>query len=96
MVRASTDRCQEEIYEQLDFDTAPINRVLSTKGNAVMAEVQLGDTALAIAVWQVRVGRTNIYLLDTDLVCYLHNHLKMVLLFVSILLYHKTFIRIIY
>ena len=64
---ASVDSCQEEIYEQIDFNNAPINRVISQKGDAVLAEVQLSDNTLKIAVWQVRVGRTNIYLLDTNL-----------------------------
>jgi starch phosphorylase len=64
---ANLDSCQQEVYEQLDFDKAPINHVLSAKDDAVIADVQLGDIALNIAVWQVRVGRTNIYLLDTNL-----------------------------
>jgi len=64
---ASLDSCQQEVYEQLNFAKAPINRVFSTKGDTAVAEVQLGDIALAIGVWQVRVGRTNIYLLDTNL-----------------------------
>lgn len=41
--------------------------MLSTEGQAAVASVQLGDTSLAIGVWQVRVGRTDIYLLDTNL-----------------------------
>ncbi len=61
------DRCQLEVYEQLDFDKAPISRVLSAKGETKVTEVHLGDVALAIDVWQVRVGRTNIFLLDTNL-----------------------------
>jgi starch phosphorylase len=64
---ASLDSCQQEVYEQLDFDQAPISRVLSTEGQAAVASVQLGDTSLAIGVWLVRAGRTNIYLLDTNL-----------------------------
>ncbi len=64
---ASQDSCQQEVYEQLDFDRAPISRVLSTEGQAAVASVQLGDTNLAIGVWLVRAGRTNIYLLDTNL-----------------------------
>jgi len=64
---ASLDSCQQEVYEQLDFDRAPISRVLSTEGQAAVASVQLGDTSLAVGVWQVRAGRTNIYLLDTNL-----------------------------
>ncbi len=63
----SAEGWQEEIYRQLDFDEAPINRVLSPEGNDVIAEVQLGETTLGLGVWQVRVGRTNIYLLDTNL-----------------------------
>ena len=64
---ASLDSCQQEVYEQLDFDRSPIRRVLSKEGQAAMASVQLGDTSLAVGVWQVRAGRTNIYLLDTNL-----------------------------
>jgi len=64
---ASSDNCQQEVYEQLDFDRAPINRLLSTKGDIALAEVPLGNITLAIGVWQVRVGRTSIYLLDTNL-----------------------------
>jgi len=63
----SLDGQQEEIYQQLDFEAAPINRVLSPTGETSVAEVKLGDINLAIGVWQVRVGRTNIYLLDTNL-----------------------------
>ncbi len=58
---------QEEGYRQLNFDEAPINRVLSPTGAKAVVEVQLGEITLAIGVWQVRVGRTNIYLLDTNL-----------------------------
>jgi starch phosphorylase len=64
---ASLDSCQQEIYEQLDFDKTPMYRVFSTEGDTTIAKVQLGDIALAIGVWKVQVGRTNIYLLDTNL-----------------------------
>jgi starch phosphorylase len=63
----SADGWQEEVYQQLDFDGVPINRVLSPTGNNVLAEVQLGDVTLGIGVWQVKVGNTKIYLLDTNL-----------------------------
>ncbi|MEJ2047452.1 MAG: alpha-glucan family phosphorylase [Dehalococcoidia bacterium] len=64
---ANLDSCQLEVYEQLNFDRAPISRVLSAEGQVAVASVQLGDVSLALGVWQVRVGRTNIYLLDTNL-----------------------------
>jgi len=63
----SLDGWQQELYWELNFGEAPINRVLSPEGKSAIAEVQLGDVNLAIGVWQVRVGRTNIYLLDTNL-----------------------------
>jgi starch phosphorylase len=64
---ANLDSCQLEVYEQLNFDRAPISRVLSAESQTAVASVQLGDVSLALGVWQVRVGRTNIYLLDTNL-----------------------------
>ena len=64
---ADQESCQQEVYEQLDFDWAPISRVLSAEGQAALASVQLGDISLAIGVWQLRAGRISIYLLDTNL-----------------------------
>jgi len=63
----SADGWQEEIYRQLDFKAAPINRVLSPAGKNSVAEVQIGDVTLGIGAWHVQVGNTNIYLLDTNL-----------------------------
>jgi starch phosphorylase len=65
--RISADGWQEEVYRQLDFDGAPIGRVLSSTGDNTVAEVQLGNATLRIGVWQVQVGKSNIYLLDTNL-----------------------------
>ncbi|HUU64714.1 MAG TPA: alpha-glucan family phosphorylase [Dehalococcoidales bacterium] len=61
------DGWQEEIYQKLDFKEAPISRVLSSSGQETIVNVQLADVNLAVGVWQVRVGRTTIYLLDTNL-----------------------------
>jgi starch phosphorylase len=63
----ASDGWQEEIYQQLDFHEVPISRVLSAAGDASIARLQLGNDEIAIGVWQVRAGRTNIYLLDTNL-----------------------------
>ncbi len=59
--------CQVEVYQDLDFDEAPISQLLSPDGQPALTEVKLGDVAVDVGAWQVRVGRTNIYLLDTDL-----------------------------
>ncbi len=65
--RIREDGWQQEIYQQLDFSEAPISPVLTAQGESSIARVQLGNVNLAIRVWLVRVGRTNIYLLDTNL-----------------------------
>jgi starch phosphorylase len=58
---------QQEVYRQLDFNAAPIKRVLSPDGNPVITTVELNDAAVAIGAWQVSVGQTRVYLLDTNL-----------------------------
>ncbi|MDY6892764.1 MAG: alpha-glucan family phosphorylase [Chloroflexota bacterium] len=63
----SIEGWQQEIYRQLDFEGAPINRIISSTGKNAVAEVQIDDTTLAIGVWLVQVGNTKIYLLDTNL-----------------------------
>jgi len=65
--RISATGWQEEIYSQLDFNKAPINRALSSQGYRPLAKVILENRSLLIAVWQVRIGRTNVYLLDTNI-----------------------------
>ncbi len=58
---------QEEEYQELDFDEAPITQVHSPGGDIRLTSVRLGDVDLALGVWHVRVGRTDVYLLDTHL-----------------------------
>jgi len=58
---------QEEEYQELNFDEAPISRVYSPNGDIALARVRLGDIDLALGAWHVKVGRTDIYLLDTQL-----------------------------
>jgi starch phosphorylase len=64
--RISAEGWQEEIYRQLDFNEAPINPVAFPRRYGPLAKVSLDNKYLFVAVWQVQVGRVNIYLLDTD------------------------------
>jgi starch phosphorylase len=60
---------QEEVYEQLDFDEAPINPinpVSRSKWCGPLIQIELVDRPLYIGVWQVRIGMVNIYLLCCD------------------------------
>lgn len=62
----SKEGWQEEVYHQLDFNETPIVVIQSPQGRRPIAKVDLDDRTIYIGVWQVRVGRTNIYLLDTN------------------------------
>jgi starch phosphorylase len=64
--RISVDGRQEEIYQQLDFSEVPISPCPWPQGCGPLVQVQLGDRPLYIKVWQVRLGRVNLYLLDTN------------------------------
>jgi starch phosphorylase len=57
---------QEEIYRILQFGEAPVKRVLNAQGSPVLAHVKLADVELALGAWLVRVGRTDVYLLDAE------------------------------
>jgi len=65
--RISAEGWQEESYRQLNFDEAPVNPVYTPQGQRCLAEVKLNDQIMHIGAWLVRVGRVNIYLLDTNM-----------------------------
>ena len=66
--RVSSDGWQEEVYQLLDFNTAPLSSCPDREGNELLLEMRLGNQRLLIKVWLVRIGKINLYLLDTDLV----------------------------
>ena len=61
------DGWQDEILRHLNFQEAPIKQVLSQHGERTLAQVQLGNRSVSIGVWVARVGRINLYLMDTDI-----------------------------
>jgi starch phosphorylase len=63
----SAEGWQEESYERLDWTDAPIESALTPDGKPCITAVPLGDRSVLAAVWRVRLGRVNLYLLDTDL-----------------------------
>jgi starch phosphorylase len=65
--RISSDGQQEEEYEQLNWEHAPIEPALSTGGKPCILAVPLGNRAVHVSVWLARLGRVKLYLLDTDL-----------------------------
>ena len=62
----SAEGWQEETYRQLNFEEAPISLSPLSQERGNLLQIQLGDKSLYIKVWQVRVGRVNLYLIDTN------------------------------
>ena len=65
--RVSPDGWQQENYERLDWDDAPIEPRTHPDGKPCVVAVPLGNRTVLVQVWQVRLGRVTLFLLDTDL-----------------------------
>lgn len=63
--RLGADGRQEAIYQQLDINTTPFRRAVCWEGQECLVTVQLEQPVHA-AIWELHVGRTKLYLLDTD------------------------------
>jgi starch phosphorylase len=64
--RISSEGEQQEDYEQLTFSDAPITPCAWPFGCGPLIPIELADRQLYVKVWQVHVGRVNLYLLDTN------------------------------
>jgi len=66
----SADGWQEETYRRLNFDEAPINPINPVPRSnwcGPLVQIELDTRPLHIGVWQVRLGRVNLYLLCCDI-----------------------------
>ena len=66
--RLNVDGWQLDVPAELQGGAEPMRRVEDEDGNPIFVEVALDDPQhpLRIAVWLVKVGRTDLYLLDVD------------------------------
>ncbi|HLQ67015.1 MAG TPA: alpha-glucan family phosphorylase [Candidatus Limnocylindrales bacterium] len=65
--RVNAEGRQEEFYEQIDRDKVPVQRVLAPDGKHLTIPLSLPDRTVLLEAWRVDAGRTELYLLDTDL-----------------------------
>jgi len=65
--RIDRDGAQIAEYPESDFSKMPVRMVQDEKGNDVQITVELPGRTLFANIWEVRVGRVTLYLLDTDL-----------------------------
>ncbi len=61
------DSWQMETYPLNDFPTMPTTRVRDDKGASVKVSVDIKGEDVEIQAWRVNIGRTTLYLLDTNL-----------------------------
>jgi starch phosphorylase len=61
------DGFQLEVYPENDWYTMPVQPCRDAAGAPVKVTVDVGETQVAAQVWEVRVGQTPLYLLDTNI-----------------------------
>ena len=62
-----SDGWQEAVYEYLDREASPIQPAMTVSGEQCRITVELRHRTIECVVWQIFVGRTCLFLLDTDI-----------------------------
>ncbi|HOA51677.1 MAG TPA: alpha-glucan family phosphorylase, partial [Thermogutta sp.] len=62
----TVDGWQEEEYIDVDVTKLPLDLCTDAEGKPIIITLETRSSRLLVKVWQLRVGRVNIYLLDTD------------------------------
>ena len=65
--RISEDGWQEALNRPLNFEDLPVLPVTGEDGQRLTIEVEFPDRAVPVQIWEVRVGRVPLYLLDSNL-----------------------------
>ena len=58
---------QQTEYKNIELDNLPIHPVKTKIGENLIIEVKMGKERVYVKVWNIKVGRVNLYLLDTDI-----------------------------
>lgn len=65
--RITEDGWQEALNNMLDFKNLPALPVLDEEGNRLCVDVEFPDRTVALGLWEIRIGRIPLYLLDSNL-----------------------------
>jgi starch phosphorylase len=65
--RISEDGWQDSINNPLNFDDLPVMPVLDQNGELLKISVNFPDRSVNACIWELRLGRVPLYLLDSDL-----------------------------
>ena len=61
------DGFQQESYPENDWYNMPVHRCLDAKGDSIKIAVDMAGRLIAAQIWEVKVGRSSLYLLDTNI-----------------------------
>jgi len=64
--RVGEDGWQTSLNRPLDFRDLPVRPVLAEDGRPLTVEVEFPDRLVSVQIWEVRVGRVPLYLLDSN------------------------------
>jgi starch phosphorylase len=64
--RLNADGWQLELFPRNDFPNLPVEQARDEAGNVVTFDVEMLDRLCRVQAWRVRVGRVNLYLMDTN------------------------------
>jgi len=64
--RINEDGWQASTNRPLDFNDLPVMPVLNEDGQPLTVEVEFPDRLVSVQIWEVRVGRVPLYLLDSN------------------------------
>lgn len=65
----NADGWQQESYPENDFFNMPVELMKWEDGRPIRFHIDIGGNDVVVQIWKVRVGRINLYLLDTNLRC---------------------------
>ncbi|MCA9883713.1 MAG: alpha-glucan family phosphorylase [Anaerolineae bacterium] len=63
----NADGWQQEMYPMNDFSHLPLKVVVDDRGEPIIIDVPLPGRKLYCQIWEVKVGRISLYLLDTNI-----------------------------
>ena len=61
------DGFQQESYPENDWYNMPVHRCLDTSGKPLLIAVEMAGKTVAAQIWEVSVGRSSLFLLDTNI-----------------------------
>jgi glycogen phosphorylase len=61
------DGFQQESYPENDWYNMPVHRCLDSDGKPILIAVDMAGKTVAAQIWEVAVGRSSLYLLDTNI-----------------------------